>query len=499
MQPSSGSSRGYLWGGQRPQSLWLRYSGAVVFTLAAIFLRMALIPLTGTGAPFVLFFGSTLAAAFLLGQGPGLLSALLGAAAGAAFFMPAGVFAASQIFSQMSLFLLEAVLIAWIADGLNVSRALTARQARALQASEEHYRVLTEVSPQVTWEADTRGRLTYTNDYWHRYAGLSAVQSLHHGWLAAVAPTERSRVRAYMRLMFGRAQRFETEVALRCGKEGRSHWHLVRGRPVRNARGRVYKWVGVAMDIQAQKQTEEQLATAVRARDNFLSTASHELKTPLTSMQLMTQMMRRNWQRGRADAYSPEKLTRLFAQIDKSVRRLTHIIDDMLDVSRISSGKLRFEFLPTRTDELVRDVLERLAGQIEASGVRVRVRDEAPVIGLWDKLRLEQVLTNLLVNAMRYGEGAAIEIQTRQVGEGVQLCVRDYGPGVSAELRKIIFDQFARGTEVNPSGGLGLGLYLSRQIVERHGGSICCESPPGGGAAFVVHLPPRPHPQKSSD
>jgi PAS domain S-box-containing protein len=360
---------------------------------------------------------------------------------------------------------------------------------RILRESEAHYRVLTEVSPQGTWEATARGAITYTNDYWQQYAGLTAAQSLAFGWTVAVLPEQRRRARAYLRLAMHRSCSFARELQLRRASDGAYRWHLVCGRPVPDALGAVQKWVGVAVDIHDLKRAEADLATAVKARDNFLSTASHELKTPLTSMQLMTQMMRRNHERGRADAYSPAKLTRLFVQIDKSVQRLTRIIDDMLDVSRISSGRLTFSFEEVELGQLLHDVVERLSGQIEASGVEVRVHCDQPLVGSWDKFRLEQVLTNLIINAIRYGEGAAIDIQARGAGQHVCFSVRDHGPGVPERLQGIIFQQFERGSADNPNGGLGLGLFLCREIVERHGGSIGCRSPQGAGAEFVVQLP----------
>jgi PAS domain S-box-containing protein len=466
-----------------------RYGGALLFTLAAALIRLVLVRWTGAGSPFVLFFGATLASAYAFGRGPGFTSGIFGTALGTWLFIPTGLFHAGQIMAQSALFLIEAIMVTHITDAFNRSRKLTNLQAHALAHSEAHYRVLTEVSPQGTWEANVVGAITYTNDYWQRYANLSAGQSIGDGWLVALKPAERRRAKAFMRLCIFKGRSFETKIQLLRGTDATYRWHLVCGRPVWDEHQVVRKWVGVAVDIHEQKQAEADLATAVRARDNFLSTASHELKTPLTSMQLMTQMMRRNHERGQANAYSPQKLTRLFVQIDKSVRRLTRIIDDMLDVSRISTGKLTFNFERTDLRQLVGDVMERLSGQIEASGVPVTVSCTHGVLGNWDKMRLEQVITNLVINAIRYGEGAPIEIVARPTGQSVCLSVRDYGPGVAPNLQKLIFQQFERGSTHNSSGGLGLGLYLCRQIVERHGGEIGCTSPSGPGAQFVVSLP----------
>lgn len=466
-----------------------RYAGAVIVTLCAAAIRLALLRLTGAGAPFVLFFGSVLLSAFLFGRGPGFLSGLLGSLAGASLFMPTQALQMWQVVAQGSLFLLESISVTIVTDGFNRSRLLTEMQARALRHSEAHYRVLTEVSPQVTWEADTRGNITYTNIYWQNYTRLTATQSLGNGYLLAMAPKTRRRSAAFMRLMMARGQSFASEVQLMRGSDAQFRWHLVRGRPVADESGVIHKWVGVAMDIEEQKRAAYALQDALRARDNFLSTASHELKTPLTSMQLMMQMMRRNWRRGHSHAYSPEKLTRLFGQIDKSVKRLTHIIDDMLDVSRISSGKLTFVFEPTHLRAILDEVVERLAGHIEASGVRVSVRCPTDVVGHWDRFRLEQVLTNLLINAIRYGDGADIDVLATPHTGGVRLSVRDYGPGVPVDMQRRIFQQFEQGLAANPAGGLGLGLFLCREIVERHGGHIGCVEPEGKGAQFDVTLP----------
>jgi len=456
-------------------------------------IRLALIKLTGVGAPFVLFFGSVLLSTYLFGRGPGYFSGILGSLAGAMLFMPSGAHHISQIVSQSSLFLIEAVCVTIVTDGFTHSKLLTELQAQALEHSESHYRVLTEVSPQVTWEADVQGNITYTNLYWQQYANLTATQSLGTGYLLAIEPKERQGAKSFMRQVLAKGSSFQAEVRLMRAKDGEYRWHLLRGRPVIDEAGRIYKWVGVAVDIEEQKRAASDLQTAVRARDNFLSTASHELKTPLTSMQLMTQMMRRNWERGRTDAYSPEKLNRLFGQIDKSVQRLTRIIDDMLDVSRISTGKLTFKFEPMDLKALLHEAVERLAGQIEASGVTVKIFCPQSIVGHWDKFRLEQVITNLVINAIRYGEGADIDIVAEVQPDGVRLSVRDYGPGVAQNLQSVIFQQFEQGMTAHPSGGLGLGLFLCRQIVERHGGGIGCITPEGGGAQFDVLLPMRPN------
>jgi signal transduction histidine kinase len=229
---------------------------------------------------------------------------------------------------------------------------------------------------------------------------------------------------------------------------------------------------------------------AVRARDEFLAIASHELKTPLTPLQLKLQSLRRLATSGDLARYPPERLLQVFGGAERQVQRMTCLINDLLDVSRITTGRLRLDLQLADLAAAVRDALEVHRSEITSAGCDI-VLDLSPgLIGRWDPVRLHQVFTNLLTNALKYAPGAPIEISVRGDDTTARLTVRDHGPGIAAEDQQRIFLPFERAVSYLNVSGFGLGLYIVRQIVQAHGGSVRLESGPGGsGTTFTVELP----------
>jgi signal transduction histidine kinase len=171
------------------------------------------------------------------------------------------------------------------------------------------------------------------------------------------------------------------------------------------------------------------------------------------------------------------------------VTRLTALVDNLLDVSRITSGHLTLQREEFDLAEVTKDVTERFAEEISRAGCSLQLDANGPVIGCWDRVRIEQVVTNLLANAIKYGGGKPIEITVNPQDEGAHFAIRDYGIGIAADERERIFERFERAVSSRAYGGLGLGLYIARQILNAHGGSIQVESGPGSGSLFRVWLP----------
>ena len=242
-------------------------------------------------------------------------------------------------------------------------------------------------------------------------------------------------------------------------------------------------------DVTRMKQVQAELKRLISARDEFLSIASHELKTPLTSIQLQTQMIQRNLERGDPSALAPARMARMVEQTDRMTKRLTHLVNSMLDISQIDRGKLSLQTEPCDLAELVFDVVDRLSLQLIQAATRVEIIAPEPVVGQWDRFKLEQVLINLLTNAARYGERKPIEVSVLRVGSTAELKIRDHGRGIAEEDQQRIFQRFERAIKASEVSGLGLGLYIARQITEMHQGTIEVASQPGEGAAFTVKLP----------
>lgn len=254
--------------------------------------------------------------------------------------------------------------------------------------------------------------------------------------------------------------------------------------------------VAIGRDITDRKLAElerEQLygeaVAAVRARDEFLSVASHELRTPLSSLQLQLQLLA---EPPDVDTQREPPSSRIKGGLDvaaRQVSRLSSLISELMDVTRISAGQLHLEIERTDLADVARDVVGRFRGDATKANCQVHLKADRPVIGQWDRLRMEQVVTNLLTNAFKFGAGKPVEITVTFAEPLARLVVSDHGVGIEPADAERIFQRFERTSSAERHAGLGLGLYITRQIVEAHGGEIRVESQPGRGSSFTVELP----------
>ncbi|OXR35336.1 hybrid sensor histidine kinase/response regulator [Pseudomonas umsongensis] len=237
------------------------------------------------------------------------------------------------------------------------------------------------------------------------------------------------------------------------------------------------------------RSTQLELEQAVRMRDDFMSIVAHEVRTPLNGLILETQLRKMHLARDNAAAFTLDKMHAMVDRDERQIKSLIRLIEDMLDVSRIRTGKLSIR--PTHFDlaALVRGLLHNFAPQIEAAETSVSLDAEQSVMGDWDEFRIEQVISNLLTNALRYGTKSPINLKVYSENGEARVEVRDFGIGISEENQQRIFQQFERVSANHVATGLGLGLFISEQIVAAHGGTITVESRIGEGALFRVCLP----------
>jgi signal transduction histidine kinase len=246
--------------------------------------------------------------------------------------------------------------------------------------------------------------------------------------------------------------------------------------------------------VQQLQLTQGELQSAVRMRDDFMSMVAHELRTPLNTLFLEAQLRKMQLDRGNTELFNAGYLQTMIARDKLQIQNMVRLIDDMLDVTRLRNNRLSIR--PSQVDlaALLERVVGNLSNQAAAAGSSISLHAEQPVVGQWDEFRIEQVVINLLTNALRYGEGKPVKVRMTALPQGVRIDVQDQGCGISEADQKRIFGQFERavGRESDKTGGLGLGLYITHHLVQAHGGSISVESQPGQGSVFAVQLPLQP-------
>jgi PAS domain S-box-containing protein len=357
-------------------------------------------------------------------------------------------------------------------------------QADALRiANEQRYRNLAEAIPEIVWTASADGEVTYFNTRWYEYTGQDADHARGHGWQLALDPEDAGRVIDAWTSGLQRPEVFALEGRLR-RRDGQTRWHLCRAVP-ELAGTRIIGWSGTFTDCDELKRGRDDAEQAVRARDEFLSIASHELRTPLTTLQVRLHSLTRELEHERATATAARKLEACLRQS----RRLVTLVETVFDFSRIASGKLELE--PERFDliEAARDAIERLADLADRAGVKLDVDARAPVDGCWDRVRIEQVIENLLGNAIKYAGNGSVVVELRASADRATIAVTDHGPGIADSDLSRIFEAFERGSSTVSYGGLGLGLYIARAYVAAHRGTIAVSSTPGERTTFTVELP----------
>lgn len=295
-------------------------------------------------------------------------------------------------------------------------------------------------------------------------------------------------VEQFKRLIAGEIERYQLPKRY-LRRDGSVLWGLLHVSLARDAAGQPVTAIGMVEDISEARRAEEErdrlirgLADAVRARDVFLSIASHELKTPLTPLQLNLQLLARRMA-ATGEAVPPELET-----ARRQSGRLAALVDTLLDVCRIAGGNFELHSAPLDLGDVARAQVEAYRSRAEAAGCALELDvSAAPVRG--DRGRLEEVVSNLLSNAIKFGAGQPVAVRAWEAGGRAHLEVRDHGIGIPAQDQRRIFERFERAASVLHYGGLGLGLYIAQKLVEAHGGALRVDSAPGQGATFALELP----------
>lgn len=361
---------------------------------------------------------------------------------------------------------------------------------------------------------DPQGNILSWNAGAEKIKGYSAEEAIGKNFTMFYTDADIARKHPQNELRLALEQGKYEEEGWRVRKDGTKFWANVVITALKDKEGKHVGFAKVTRDLTDRKRNEdllkmayadlekrvldrtreltrinEELQEAVRTRDEFLSIASHELRTPLTPLKLQIQNFITNVKKKTIRDLPDERLERMGNTCDRALNRLTSLIDNLLDVSRINSGKLRLNYEDVNLKELSEDILERYKQEIHTSGSVVTFDVKENIVGSFDRLRIEQVFLNLLTNALKYGNKQPINISLSQKNSYVIMTFKDTGMGIPSSYFERIFERFERVSENSNIGGLGLGLFITKQIVEAHGGTIAVDSSEGQGATFTVQLP----------
>lgn len=350
-------------------------------------------------------------------------------------------------------------------------------RTKDLIISREHLKLLTDNIPQMTWTNSPDGKVTFYNKRWYTYTGtIPPVTGVYESFRFAIHPDDlkRTEEQFYGALQTGNVFEFENRYRR---ADGAYRWHLNRGVPLLDEDGEILFWVGSATDIEEQKQ-------AMDKKDEFIGIASHELKTPLTSLKAYIQVMAMY-----KKEEMPPAIKQYVSKANIAVNKLQRLVNDLLDVSKIQAGRLEYKMTDTNLADMVNAGVESAIQMYPDFIIEHNVEPYLPVYG--NPERLEQVLNNLVSNAAKYSKaGKKIIINARAVNGEVRVSVTDEGIGLTDEQCKKIFERFYRVEDKTFSAsGLGMGLYISTEIIKHHKGKIDVQSQLGKGSTFYFTLP----------
>ena len=363
------------------------------------------------------------------------------------------------------------------ADQVNDQLEATVKERTAdLSISREHFKILSDNISQMTWTNDPNGNVTYYNQRWYQYTGLSFEETKAWGWKAVVHPDDLEETTAKYTESLETGNIFEVENRYRRGADGTYRWHLNRAMPLRSELGEIIFWIGTATDIDDQKKELER-------KDEFIGVASHELKTPLTSLKGYLQLMAAHAK----EDLKPQTKTYL-DRANNSIFKLQHLVEDLLDVSKINAGKLNYALEPLNLKDIVAACVENAMNMYRS--FEFIVENELELQANGNAERLEQVVMNMVNNAVKYSkDDKRVIIKTSRNDGWGRVSVSDFGIGLTREQQPRIFDRFYRVDDKKyMTSGLGMGLYISAQIINTHGGTIGVESEFGKGSTFHFDL-----------
>lgn len=355
--------------------------------------------------------------------------------------------------------------------------ATVKERTKDLSVSRGNLKLLADHITQMTWTCMPDGRVNFFNERWYDYTALGFEQSMGWGWRETIHPDDIEIFMDKYREALQTGGIFEAENRYRRGKDGVYRWHLNRAMPLKNDSGEIILWVGTATDIEEQKRELDR-------KDEFIGVASHELKTPLTSLKGYLQLI---LLRQKDDL--PDTVKQYINKAVIALGKLQFLVDDLLDMSKIKAGRLSYNLDVINLKDVVTTCADNAVHMNPAYTFEVENTHDFMVKG--NAERIEQVLMNLINNAVKYSNGSSkVIVKSFKYGDCARVCVTDFGIGLSEEQKLKIFERFYRVEDKkNMTSGLGMGLYISSEIINTHQGKIGVESKLGSGSTFYFDLP----------
>ena len=362
----------------------------------------------------------------------------------------------------------------------------SARLQAALRDSEAKFRTIADAMPQMVWSTRADGHHDYYNQRWYEYTGAREGATDGTAWNDMFHPDDRERARERWQHSLESGEPYEVEYRLR-HHSGQYRWTLGRALPVRDDKGGIIRWMGTCTDIHEQKLIQDALRESDRRKDEFLAMLAHELRNPLAPISSAAELLARI-------GHDPARIAQIGGIISRQARHMTGLIEDLLDVSRVTRGLVSLNRVEVDIKPAIAEAMEQVRPLLEARGHRLETHlDSAHALVLGDRKRLVQVIANILTNAAKYTpNGGHIVLRLDTDEDEVTIAVRDNGIGMSAGLLERAFDLFTQGERSadRTQGGLGIGLALVQSLVRLHGGTITAHSAgEGRGSEFVVRLP----------
>ena len=476
-------------------------------------------PLLGDNAPLLMFILPVILGALMGGFLTGVFATVLCALSGIVFFIQP--YYSLEIgnhrdFFYVVTFVVIGIVVSWLVEQLHRARKVAEDKAaeaerEAMESriaeeyakeSEERFRYVADAAPVLIWISDTTKACTWFNKPWLNFTGRTMEQEIGDGWAEAVHKEDWEACEETFNKAFEARKEYSIEYRLR-RFDGTYRWVLSKGVPRFAPNGKFLGYIGSCIDIHDRRQIEHererlleetrqaqaQAEIASRLKDEFIGTVSHELRTPLNAILGWTQMVR-------GGLVGAEQQNKAIEVIERNARSQAQLIEDLLDVTRITSGKFRLNVRPIDLAKVVEAAIDTTRPAAEAKDITINaILDTNAGVVSGDSDRLQQVVWNLLSNAVKFTpKDGRIEVRLEKIGSYVEIIVQDTGKGIEPEFLPYVFERFRQqdGATTRKFGGLGLGLAIVRHIVELHGGTVWADSKgENQGATFTVRLPIR--------